>query len=98
MHPLRITIVSYNIWAEERWEFRKEALRNFTVRFEPDLLCLQEFRPASRELLDATLSGHRRVHDEFEGWAIQSNIYWRDSLFSEIEHGAEDVGITHEPG
>jgi endonuclease/exonuclease/phosphatase family metal-dependent hydrolase len=98
MLPLRISIVSYNIWAEERWDVRKEALRNFMIRFEPDLVCLQEFRPASRALLDATLSGHRRVHDEFEGWAIQSNIYWRDSLFSEIEHGAEDVGIAHEAG
>jgi len=98
MHPLRISIVSYNIWAQERWDFRKEALRNFMARFEPDIACLQEFRPASRELLDTTLSGHRHVHDEFEGWETQSNIYWRDSLFSEIEHGAEDVGITHEPG
>jgi endonuclease/exonuclease/phosphatase family metal-dependent hydrolase len=98
MHPLRISIVTYNIWGDQRWDFRKEALRNFMAIFEPDLVCLQEFHLTSRALLDATLSGHRRVHDDFEGWATQGNIYWRDSLFSEIEHGAEDVGITHEAG
>jgi endonuclease/exonuclease/phosphatase family metal-dependent hydrolase len=96
MHPLRISIVTYNIWAEERWDFRKEALRRFMTLFDPDVLCLQELRPSSRDLLDATLPGHRRVHDDFPGWMQQSNIYWRESLFSEMEHGAEDVGITHE--
>ena len=96
MHQLRISIVSYNIWSEERWDFRKEALRHFMTRFDPDILCLQELRPSSRNLLDATLSGHRRVEDDFPGWLQQSNIYWRDSLFSEIEHGAEEVGIRHE--
>ncbi len=98
MHPLRINVVTYNIWSEQRWDFRKEALREFMALFDPDLLCLQEFRPVSRELLDATLEQHARVDDAFEGWSIQSNIYWRKTLFSEIEHGAEDVGITHEPG
>ena len=33
---------------------------------------------------------------DFAGWVRQSNIYWRGDLFSEIEHGAEDVGIAHE--
>jgi endonuclease/exonuclease/phosphatase family metal-dependent hydrolase len=96
MHPLRISVVSYNIWSEERWDFRKEALRQFMTVFDPDILCLQEFRPRSRELLDSTLPRHRRIEDDFAGWSTQSNIYWRDSLFSELEHGAEDVGIVHE--
>lgn len=96
MHPLRISLTTYNIWADFRWDFRKEALRKFVETFDPDLLCLQEFRQVSRDLLDVTLSGHQRVHDEFSGWTGQSNIYWRDALFTEIEHGAEDVGITYE--
>lgn len=97
MIPLRASIVSYNIWAGERWSFRSPALRAFVERFDPDILCLQEFRPQSRDLLDAALAGHRRVDDAFSGWTGQSNIYWRASLFSEVEHGAEDVGIRHEP-
>jgi endonuclease/exonuclease/phosphatase family metal-dependent hydrolase len=97
MHPLRITVVSYNIWADHRWDFRKAALGTFLELFDPDLLCLQELRPGSRNLIDATLTQHRRIDDAFEGWTTESNIYWRESLFSEIEHGAEDVHIK-EPG
>jgi endonuclease/exonuclease/phosphatase family metal-dependent hydrolase len=96
MHPLRISLITYNIWAEHRWDFRKNALRKFLELFDPDVLSLQELRPVSRDMIDATLHGHRRVHDDFSGWSGQSNIYWRDSLFSEIEHGAEDVGIEYE--
>jgi endonuclease/exonuclease/phosphatase family metal-dependent hydrolase len=96
MHPLRISIVTYNIWAEERWEFRKDALREFMSRFDPDILCVQELRPSSRTLLDLVLAGHHRIEDDFQGWVRQSNIYWRAAQFSEIEHGAEEVDIRHE--
>ena len=97
MHPLRISLVSYNIWADHRWDFRKAALRQFLELFSPDVLCLQELRLSSRNVIDETLSGHTRVDDAFEGWTTESNIYWRESLFAEIEHGAEDVEIR-EPG
>mgnify|MGYP006191756549 CR=1 FL=1 len=56
------------------------------ARLEPDQ------QQILRELIDETLPGHARVDDEFEGWTTESNVYWRESLFSEIEHGAEDVG------
>jgi endonuclease/exonuclease/phosphatase family metal-dependent hydrolase len=96
MHPLRISIVTYNIWSDIRWDFRKETLRKFLEVFDPDVLCLQELHPVSRELIDSALAGHRRVDDDFSGWTGQSNIYWRDEMFSEIEHGAEDVGIVYQ--
>lgn len=93
MHPLRISIVSYNIWGDQRWDFRADALRAFLERFEPDLIALQELHAGSRDLIDATLFGHRRVADDFAGWTTESNIYFRESLFEELEHGAEDVQI-----
>ena len=96
MHPLRISLISYNIWSEHRWDFRKSALGKFLEIFEPDILCLQELRGASRDLIDSTLPAHSRVEDEFKGWTTESNIYWRQSLFSEVEHGAEDVGIKEQ--
>ena len=43
--------------------------------------------------IDATLPAHKRVDDPFGGWTTESNIYWRDALFTRIEHGNEDVGI-----
>ena len=93
MAPVRINVVTCNIWNTERWAQRERALRAFMRLFDPDLLCLQELRRKSRRFLDEVLSGHERVNDRFAGWALESNIYWRTSMFAEVEHGAEDVRI-----
>jgi endonuclease/exonuclease/phosphatase family metal-dependent hydrolase len=93
MPPTRINVITYNIWNTERWAQRESALRGFMQRFDPDVLCLQELRRKSRMFLDGLLAGHERVHDRFTGWMLESNIYWRASMFTEIEHGAEDVRI-----
>ena len=93
MLPTRISLLTYNIWNVERWSFREPALRKFLELFSPDILAVQELRRRSRTFLDGVLDTHRRVQDPFVGWALESNIYWRDSMFTELEHGAEDVQI-----
>lgn len=93
MLPTRINVVTYNIWNTERWSEREAALRAFMRLFDPDVLCVQELRRKSRAFLDTVLHGHRRVRDRFVGWAAESNIYWRASMFDEMAHGAEDVAI-----
>jgi endonuclease/exonuclease/phosphatase family metal-dependent hydrolase len=97
MAPVRINVVTYNIWNTERWAQRERALRAFMRLFDPDVLCLQELRRKSRRFLDEVLSEHQRVNDRFIGWTLESNVYWRASMFEKIEHGAEDVRIL-EPG
>lgn len=94
MFPVRISIVTYNIWLTERWEVRAPALLKFLDVFDPDILCLQELQPQSRGAIDQALPGHRRVDDPFRGWSTEGNIYWRDALFERVEHGAEDFGIV----
>ena len=94
MPPFRISIVTYNIWLMQRWAVRAPALRGFLATFSPDILCLQELQPESRDFIDATLPAHQRVDDTYRGWATESNIYWRDSLFTRIEHGIEDAAIA----
>lgn len=91
--PTRVNCITYNIWNVERWDDRAPALGKFLKLFDPDVLCLQELRRKTRTFLDKALPGHSRVNDSFVGWALESNIYWRNSMFFEIEHGAEDVGI-----
>jgi endonuclease/exonuclease/phosphatase family metal-dependent hydrolase len=93
MAGMRVSFVTYNIWNTERWDTRAPALRKFLEIFDPDVLCLQELRRRSRQMIDSVLVGHDRVRDTFAGWMSESNIYWRRSMFSEIDHGAEDVGI-----
>ena len=52
MHPLRISIVTYNIWLTQRWDVRAPALRGFLGAFDPDILCLQELQPELTVKLD----------------------------------------------
>lgn len=97
MFPIRLSIVSYNIWTWSRWPERKDALRRFAEVFCPDILCLQELQVESQAVLDSALSNHNRVQDKFEGWTCEGNIYWNGKLFEKLDHGIEDVGIleTH---
>lgn len=93
MVPVRISIITYNIWLMQRWAVRAPALRGFLQTFNPDILCLQELQQESRDFIDSTLATHRRVDDAHLGWTVESNIYWRDALFAHVEHGTEDAGI-----
>jgi endonuclease/exonuclease/phosphatase family metal-dependent hydrolase len=91
--PLRLNIITCNIWKIERWDFRAPALRRFLELFDPDIFCVQELMPKSRDFIDAVLEGHERVHDRLAGWNRESNIWWRRSMLREVEHGAEEVDI-----
>src|SRR3954468_7199121 len=93
MLPLRISIVTYNIWLTQRWDVRAPALRAFLDRFDPDIACFQELQQQSRDFIDGALAGHKRVDDAHPGWTNESNIYWRDSVFEHVEHGDEDANI-----
>jgi endonuclease/exonuclease/phosphatase family metal-dependent hydrolase len=96
MFPIRISLVTYNLWNVQRWPLRAPALRQFVQLFNPDVLCLQELRAETRAFLDETMPQHTRVHDDLPGWTRESNIYWKRDLFQEIAHGAEAVGIVEE--
>ena len=88
--------MTYNLWGDAHLAQREPAIRDlFRVR-PPDLLATQELRPGSRAMLDDELPGHARVHDDFPGWANQSNLWWRRELFELIDFGAHDVGILSE--
>ena len=89
----RIVATTYNLWADTRWPERAEPLRAYVELTRPDVLCVQELRPASRDLIDGALPGHSRVDDDFEGWAQEGNIWWSDAMFELLEHGGEDLEL-----
>jgi len=95
-YPIRFVVCTYNLWNDKRWPERQEPLRRFLDHHLPDLLCVQELRPVTRQFLDTALPTHRRVDDPFEGWAREGNIYWNADLFGLVEYGAADVGILEE--
>ncbi|MFT4030767.1 MAG: endonuclease/exonuclease/phosphatase family protein [Protaetiibacter sp.] len=96
MSELSVIAQTHNLWGDHHAEARTDALRALYERRAPDLLATQETRAWSRELLDSAMPGHDRVHDDFPGWEKQSNLWWDRELFTEVGHGAEDVGIHDE--
>lgn len=93
MHPLRLSLCTCNLWNTERWPDREPALRLFLQRFRPDILCVQELRPETRDCIDQVCNGHARIEDPLPGWSGESNIWWRTDLFTRVAHDAEDIGI-----
>lgn len=88
----RFVATTYNLWQTTRWDVRTRALESYLQVARPDILCVQELRPQSQALIDATLTGHSRIQDDFVGWTEEGNIYFVDDIFAHVEHGAEDVG------
>jgi hypothetical protein len=93
MTSLTSVMMTYNIWGDTFWPQREPALRAFLTIRDPDILGVQELRPHSRQVIDETLKGHARVDDDFPGWAVEGNIWWRRELYGLVEYGAEDVGM-----
>jgi len=89
--PVRLSVVTYNLWGTERWPERAPALHEFCARYRPDVLCVQELTETTQTFLDEELPTHARVHAPGEGWA-DSNLWWRSDLFEELEHGAAEFG------
>ncbi len=95
--PVRLSMVTYNLWGTERWPEREPAIRLFFERYQPDVLCVQELTLETRQLLDDILSDHGRVEDPFIGWMTEGNIWWNHDLFQLVEYGAEEFGIEAYP-
>jgi hypothetical protein len=93
MFPVRMSIVTYNLWGTTRWEERSAALRRFCTTYRPDVMCVQEVSVESAALIDEALPDHARVEDAFAGWTTEGNIWWNNGLFEHESHGAEDIGI-----
>lgn len=91
---MRAVVMTHNIWAEHRWPEREPSLRAMLRARRPDVYAVQELRPVTRDVIDEELSGHDRVQDEGRGWSHESTIWWNRVLFTEVEHGAVDIGIS----
>lgn len=90
---MRIVVMTHNLWADNRWPEREPALRALLRTRRPDVYAVQELRPATRDVIDSELPGHHRVEDDERGWSHESSIWWDAGLFTEVEHGALDIGI-----
>lgn len=97
MFPIRISLLTYNLWNNQRWPQREHAIRGFFTYFRPDIICLQELSIETRSTLDSTLQEFHRIEDPFPGWTCESNIYWNATLFEKIAYDVEDIKISTNP-
>ena len=91
--PIRFTVMSLNLWANNRMPDRTEPIQKLLRLHQPDILCLQELRVTTRDLIDQTLSNHDRIDDPFAGWIGEGNIYFNSEMFELNQYGAEDIGM-----
>ena len=57
-YPVRVNIMTFNVWGETRWSERKEALQECLRISNPDVLVLQEVTPTVLDAIDAALEHH----------------------------------------
>ena len=94
--PQRFVATTYNLWQLTRWPEREESLRSYLQLTRPDILCVQELREPTRDLIDQELPTHTRIDDPFEGWLVEGNIYWSTGLFDMRDYGAVEIGMLEE--
>lgn len=92
MWPVRLSVMTLNLWNTRRWEERRPALESLFAHAQPDLLAVQELRAESGRIIETCLPAHDHVVDDFEGWSTESNLYWRADLLGPVAHGAEHIG------
>lgn len=88
MYPFRFSLMTVNLWNTELWELRSSTVKKFLDSYRSDICCFQELRPQTIEDLDRFLSDYDRISDSLPGWTNEGNIYYRRTLFEEMEHGA----------
>lgn len=94
MLPPRLSVMTLNLWRDHRWAHREPALERCLETIRPDVLCLQELLPRTRQWLDDVLAGYDRVEDDFPGWETESNIYWRADTLECVGYGTAEVGVS----
>lgn len=97
--PVRLSVMSFNVWGNDRWPERREALQETLRRHRPDVIGLQEVTPDILEAIVETLpSTHKYVMDDSnKGWSVESNIIWNDDLLQKEEHKYIDLGFEDNP-
>lgn len=99
---LTFSLMTYNLWKTAgkptAFAIRRPVLLRAIRKLDPDVLFTQELHPLLTDTVTEALPAHAHVEPSVEeaeslpGWAREGNIFWRQSIFEEVEHGAVDIG------
>ena len=96
--PVRLSVMSFNVWGNDRWPERREALQETIRRHRPDIIGLQEVTPDILEAIVEALPTHKYIIDDSnKGWSYESNIVWNDDLLQKRDHRYIDLGFEDNP-
>lgn len=95
------TLMTYNLWKSKgkptSWKERRPILLRQLQKLDPDVMLVQELCPEIHSCIVEALPNHSFVTDtDVPGWSCEGNIYYRSSMFAEVEHGAEDIAQEEE--
>mmetsp|Transcript_2674 Transcript_2674/g.2852 ORF Transcript_2674/g.2852 Transcript_2674/m.2852 type:complete len:258 (-) Transcript_2674:179-952(-) len=97
-HPTRITVATYNLWGQNYWPERSDALTQLLSTIRSDVYLFQEVTKDIIKCLDENLVNYQRVKSESrEGWTKESNIYWNTEIFDLVDFGFGDLGMDDYP-
>lgn len=85
------TVMTFNLWGANHWDLRSAGVAELMRIRRPDVLCVQELTKSARDVIDAALPGHERPDGDHPGWSHASTIWWREELFTSVEHGLEEI-------
>ena len=97
--PLTFSLMTYNVWKTNGiptfWSTRRNVLRRQLEKLDPDVLMVQELCPKIQECILEALPGHKFIGSEkavgLKGFTHEGNIFYRGSLFQEVDSGCDDI-------
>jgi len=93
------TLMTYNLWKTKgvatAWNERRPVLLRQLRKLNPDVLLVQELCPDIHNCVVEALPTHSFIQDNsIPGYSIEGNIYYKQDMFTEIEHG--NINIEQE--
>lgn len=105
--PIRISIMTLNLWGDNYWPGRSESLSQLIISTKPDILLVQEASIEILQHIEKLLVSHcyikpnqssdRDVDSIDNGWICECNIFWDSKLLIMTEHGCESLNLKEYP-
>lgn len=93
MFPIRVSLMTYNVWGNNLWPERINSLNQMFLSTQCDIYMLQEVTPKILENLDKILINYNRINNLNNtwniGWETESNFYYNKDLFDLLDSGFE---------
>lgn len=94
------SLMTYNLWKTDGvptyWDIRRGVLLRQLKKLDPDIMVVQELHPDIMECILEALPGHKFIESKpgeeaFHGYTNEGNIFYRGSMFREVDSGYEDI-------